>query len=423
MNATGPIPAAETPRPPAGVFEGRAMRGGIAAGLVAFALSLVAAAHPDLVEQVYSRGLYPPLVRLLATVSAQVPLALIEPLLLVFALLALRSAVRAFRARRPRGRPGALGAAAFRLVAAAGWLWLAFLIAWGLNYARPGPRVLLGLGAPQPERLGPLLEAIGSRLDGLRAVLPEDDEGVVIITPDLAAWDRHIAPLEAETFESLGLPGVRAGRAKWLAASPLSRRWSVSGFYGPLTGEPTVVHPAPPASLPFVVAHERAHLHGIATEDGASLFALLTLWRSPRPTARYAGWLALWSSLRLPVDGRHPGVRRDLLAIRRHVERYRGFEWRPIWRIYDRFLRSQGVRKGARSYADAAPWALQFLIERGLPQPLVSDGEFLGDGGEQLAPVGRLRERPRGAELAGDRQEVEQSGAPTAGDGDDLDVR
>ncbi|GAB4222106.1 MAG: hypothetical protein Kow0062_17990 [Acidobacteriota bacterium] len=406
------------------VLGGWRVRAGLVAGLVALALALAAPTVPGLVEIVYARGLYPPLVTGLASVSGLVTPSLIDPLIVLLAALVVRAAWRAHRALRPRGRLVAAAGVCVRVASAAGAVWLVFLLAWGLNYARPHPARLLRLGPPQPDRFEPLIREIGRRLDRLRAELPEDADGVVLIPPDLGAWDRHVAPLEAETFASLGLPAIRAGRAKWLLSSPLSRRWSVSGFYGPLTGEPTVVWPPAPASLPFVVAHERAHLHGIATEDGASLFALLTLWRSPRPTARYAAWLSLWTSLRLPVEGRHPGVRRDLVAIRRHVERWRGVEWRLAWRIYDRWLRTQGIREGARSYAGAAPLALQYLIDRGLPEPIASaGGEFLGDGGEQLAPVGRLGERPARAEPPGHGKEVEQARPAAPRDGDDPDVR
>jgi hypothetical protein len=187
------------------------------------------------------------------------------------------------------------------------------------------------------------------------------------MTQDLAALDRELAVLQAGVLDDAKLPRVAGGRTKRFVASPLMLRWGVSGVYGPFTGEPNVALPAAPGTLPFTVAHERAHLQGFAWEEDASFVALLTLWRSERPELRYAGWLALWIELQRPSKELSPGVQRDLAAIAHFYRAHRGREAPAVNRAYSAYLEAHGVKGGVASYARVADLALRWLAKHGVP--------------------------------------------------------
>ena len=196
-----------------------------------------------------------------------------------------------------------------------------------------------------------------------------------MMPPDLARLDAHLAEIQGELLAEMGWPRIDGGRTKVLSSSPLLRRWGVSGVYAAFTGEPNVVLPSAPTRLPFTVAHERAHLAGVGPEDAANHIALLTVWRSERPEVRYSGWLALWTYLRVDSRGRHPGVVRDLRAIRRFLAEHRGREAPQVWRAYDRYLKAHGVKEGRRSYGRVARLALAWLAREGFPEDALEAAE------------------------------------------------
>lgn len=348
------------------------MRLGLACGLASVVLFVVAGWLPGVVEGLYSRGLYPWVARGLSTVTGIVPISLAEVSFLLVVLLLPASVVWGFvRARRlDAGRWAALGTGVLWSAGLAGWIWSLFLVLWGFNYAREpldGPFRLTAA----PDRVQSLrwIGTVGARLDALRTGLEEDADGVVVMPDDLDSLDREIAGLQARVLGDAGLPAVSAGRVKPLASSPMLLRWRVSGFYGPFTAEPNIVFPAAPGLLPFVIAHERAHLAGIAEEGEASYVALRTLWASEDPRLRYSAWLALWLHLHPHVRGRAPGVVRDLRAISEFSTRHRGWERPLVAQAYDTYLKAHGVRGGSRSYGRVARLALVHLETFGLPDP------------------------------------------------------
>ncbi|UCF67046.1 MAG: DUF3810 domain-containing protein [Acidobacteriota bacterium] len=358
-------------RPPEIVAgQPRRVRAGLVAGVVMLVGFLLSRVTPDATEMIYARGLYPPLSRTLSFISSRVPFSLFELLVVVLIAMLLVSPAIGFRRARAEGasRRRAFAIAQLRLAGELGLIWALFLLLWGFNYARPEPDRLFGLErAVEKERAEALVAWMGQRLDILREQIAEDEQGVVVFGRSFAELDAEIGLLQAEALREAGLPAPASGRAKRFVTSPVLIRWGVSGIYGPLTGEPNIVDPAPPGRLPFVIAHERAHLAGFAWEEAASLVALLTLWRSDDPALRYAGWLALWVELRRKPDNRGPGVKRDLEAMAEFARLYLGREAPALRRVYSGYLKAHGVRGGTRSYGRVAGLALRYLDTRGMP--------------------------------------------------------
>jgi hypothetical protein len=342
---------------------------GVLAGIVAGIAFQLLRGRPALTESAYSAGPYPPVAGTLAALAALVPFSLAELSFAVVALVVLAAPVRGWRrTRRSYGsRPRAALSALATLAGTAGWTWALFLALWGFNYARPLAGQLFDLPKAERVRDAAMVARIPGILNALREGLPEDGQGIVAGPRDLAPLDAELARLQAEVLAEARLPRVAGGRTKRFVASPLMLRWGVSGVYGPFTGEPNIALPAAPGTLPFTVAHERAHLQGFAWEEDASFIALLTLWRSPRAELRYAGWLELWMELRRPSKELSPAVQRDLAAIAAFYRAHRGREAPAVNRAYSAYLEAHGVKGGVASYARVADLALRWLAVHGAP--------------------------------------------------------
>lgn len=355
------------PFPAIPAFPGRI---GIALGVLGLGAFLLASRFPDRADLIYGRAIYPRLVRELAALFAIFPFSVAEWVFLLVVLSVLTAAPRGYRYMRRDGgrRARSFLSAATHLAGAVGMWWFWFLLLWGLNYTRPFPAIQFGLQAPvKAAQKADIISGIVARLDQVRALAPEEADGVAQTPGDRRELDAHLRKLQAAALGDAGFPPVDRGRVKTLLGSPLLLRWGVSGVYGPFTGEPNIVWPAPPALLPFTMAHERAHLSGFAREDAASFVALLTCWRSERPAVRYSAWLALYLQLRLDPAERAAGVQRDVAAVSEFVKRHRGREAPLVWNAYGEYLKAHGIKEGVASYRGVADLALRWLARTGLP--------------------------------------------------------
>ena len=331
---------------------------------MAGALRAAAAWRPDLVEGVYARALYPGIARGLGAIARRVPFSLAEALaalaLIAAALVAARGIVRAVR--QPDGRRLLAGLAGFAAGAAA--VYVVFLIAWGLNYARLPLGVSVGLPVAPAARaeLAAACAELVALADAWRGEVEEDASGVARHRGGVAgALARAALGFEVAAG---GWP-VLAGSppvVKAAAFSPVLARLGISGIFVPVTGEAHVNTTLPEWTLPFTAAHEVAHQRGFAREDEANYLAFATGSRHPDPEARYAAALmasayALGALRRVDpaasgeLDGRRgAGTRRDLGALEAWRRKYEGRASAMNRRVNDAYLRSQGQADGVASY-------------------------------------------------------------------------
>jgi hypothetical protein len=139
------------------------------------------------------------------------------------------------------------------------------------------------------------------------------------------------------------------------------RMAGVDGLTAPAALE-TLLNPDLTApERPFVLAHEWAHLSGYAPEADANFIAwLVTQEPGTSPRTAYSGWLFLVSEAarQVPAATRRAslaalaaGPRQDLADIATRMASRVDLVERVGWRVYDSYLRSQGVEEGVRSYS------------------------------------------------------------------------
>ncbi|MFQ5791174.1 MAG: DUF3810 domain-containing protein [Acidobacteriota bacterium] len=334
---------------------------------LALLLRELAFGWPHWAEQGYGQWLYPQVARVMGSVNNRVPFSLAEGagvlLMLAFLVYLVRQLARS-RAGPRRATIFLLEVASFTWVAA-GIGALAFLFLWGFNYARPSlaERMRLPVDAVEVREVLDAGRRCAVRVTDLHRSLGAPPGEPTRLPMDLETLNDAIDL----ALGALALPGDRlvypTSRAKPLAASRLLSYLGLSGIFVAFTGEPSINALVPDASLPMVVAHEKAHQRGITDEGEANLVAFLACaGAEEHPYLRYAAYLnaasrlLAASSVHLPEEAGSAweelgeGPKRDLAAIREFWSRYRGRVSEAADRLNDTYLRSFGVREGVKSY-------------------------------------------------------------------------
>jgi hypothetical protein len=363
-------------------------------GLLPLAVLLQEAAFrfPKETEQVYGHWTYPYVAYILGGLNQIVDFSLAEAIGAVLLLGALVWTIAKWRRRRHKKDKWwivLLRAVATLWILAGSVAW-AFLLLWGLNYARPSLREQLDLSAEDIED-EEVLDA-GKRC----AILANSLYSALGVSPDhpttVPLEFRELNEVIDERLRELSLPGdsiqYPTSPVKKLFLSKAMSYLGISGVFIPFTGEPSMNGMIPDVFTPIAVAHEKAHQRGIANEGEANLVAFLTCSGAERYTyLRYSAYLYAATqligavSLRLPDEAKDAwnilgeGPRRDLTAVREFWARYEGRIAEVARDVNDTYLRSQRVPGGVESYSQVT----QLLVALDRQQHLTSAVDVIGN--------------------------------------------
>ena len=310
------------------------------------------------IESIYSTRLFPVFQAIVTRTSNLVPFALFDLIIVAVATWWLIQAIRDLRSRRQVGWLRAAGRIVVRTATVTAAAYLAFLLAWGLNYRR----------VPLQDKL----QFERSRLSSAAALsLAEHAVSQMNAQYEPAhqlGWaasgvvDRSLADAFATASHELGshaatVPGI----PKRSLLDAYFRRAGVAGMTDPYFLETFVASDLLPFERPFVVAHEWGHLAGFADEGDANFLAWLTCLRGTK-AHQYSGWLSLYSEVVGGLDRSDAmkvsaslaaGPRDDLRAIRERLRQNINPQVSAAgWRVYDSYLKANNVEAGAASYAD-----------------------------------------------------------------------
>jgi hypothetical protein len=327
-------------------------------GLVLFAAAAaLAPLPPALVERAYSTSLYLRLQRVVTSTSNLAPFALFDALLIV-TLAAWLIAVGVDLVRHRGAWMLIVARLLLRTIVWSAAFYLVFLLVWGLNYRRVrlADKLRFDPHAISSDAAMSLATATVGQLNALH------DRAHEMNWPGLAAVDPSLAASLDRTERELGAAATAVvGRPKLTLLDAYFRRAGVEGMTDPYFLETMVQSDVLPFERSFIVAHEWAHLAGYADESEANFVGWLTCLRASTPD-RYSGWLFLYGELARAVRPRDrgelsarlaPGPLADIQAIARRLQR----QLNPAvsaagWRLYDRYLKANGVEAGTASYAD-----------------------------------------------------------------------
>ena len=328
--------------------------------LLSIAAALAVAWAPPnagVVERWYARGLYPQLQALTTTVSNRVPVALFDIASIVVAVLAIVIWLHSIRVARRKRSVGPIGRGVVATLTLAALIYLWFLGAWGLNYARQPIETVMAYDASRvtPQQVRALAEHAIAEANRTHAAAHAAGFPAIDATP------QPLITAVREVEREFGRPRATVvARPKHSLFAPFFRASSVSGMLAPFFLETLVNPDLTGPERPYVLAHEWAHLSGYAPEDDASFVGLLAALRAG-PAAEYSAWLELAFTAvsqlqpvtqKLVLDHLAEGPRQDQRAIYQRVmaNRIETVD-RAAWATYDQLLRSQGVEEGVQSYS------------------------------------------------------------------------
>ncbi len=254
-----------------------------------------------------------------------------------------------------------------------------YLTSWGLNYLREPLSHSLNMDDPSDlspwdyEKLATdMLTLVGiSHKQGRHAADKADLEQMDI------AVDRSLRKLTQGTF-----PFQPPPRTKVLFMNECLNVFGISGVFSPVFMEPHVNSDLLPWERPYIMAHEKAHFLGFASETDANLLAYLACLSAESDMLRYSAALHLLISLgqhlpreklgmikeRLPADAREDiSARYD--RIRRNETRY-SLTVRLGRRVNDTYLKLNSQKLGVNSYQAALPHLAAWWKKEGLIRPL-----------------------------------------------------
>jgi hypothetical protein len=242
-----------------------------------------------------------------------------------------------------------------------GYVLFMFYVLWGYNYNRIPVEKQLGLdivplGKVEIEQR---LVGLTQELAAMRAALPAGGITAGRIGPGM---EQELRRVVEKVLSGHGFPVEGRVRARWMRPEGTFLRFSTAGLYLPFTGEGHVDPGLAPLQWPAVMAHELSHGYGFGDEGVCSFWALLACRTSKNPYIRYAGAMSYWRSLAAAYreydpaafarlrEGLPLAVKGDLEDIRRAMQRFPDWVPRLQYKVYDAYLKSQGIGEGMLNY-------------------------------------------------------------------------
>jgi hypothetical protein len=327
----------------------RSSRPGAAAwaAIAAALAAAVAPLPPEVVERVYSHGLYPRLQPVISSISGASPIALLDPAAAVLLAIGIVVCVRRYRAF---GWRSAVSRTLMTGLVTAAIIYLWFLLFWGFNYRRVPLERKLAYDPSQITREQGL--QLGRTAVDRANALVQEAKATPLDRESLLAALRRVQAHLRET------PLIAAPDPKRSLLALYFRKAAIDGMTDPFFLEIVVNPDVLPSERPFVLAHEWAHLAGFADESEANFIAWLTCLRAARD-AQYSGWLAAYQHIAsgLPLPDRRalaqalsPAVRADLDAERERFNRSSPAVRNAARGAYDTYLRANRIEEGIANY-------------------------------------------------------------------------
>jgi hypothetical protein len=240
-----------------------------------------------------------------------------------------------------------------------------FLMLWGFNYARQPLEKQLSLDTQVLDLKQIIKETkwATNEINLARNEIPNADTNALnssFLPPNLEDTMRQLL---VKVLKQYDYPTIGNMRGRLIFPKGFLMRLGASGIYLPWIGEGQVDGALRAAQLPFVMAHELAHGYGFGDEGSCNFWGYVACMASENPMIRYSGKLAYWRYIAAEYKYFKPeeyeifraenlsrGVFNDLEDMYSNSDKYP-----PIIpfqdQAYDTYLKFQGVEEGIESYS------------------------------------------------------------------------
>ena len=301
--------------------------------------------------------------RLLAYLTAWLPLSLAELLLLSIPLLLVLLVVVAYRHYCDSRRSMLVYLGIIFSIAVTVGILFVWSFAAGYFGTPLANKLDLEREKVSREELASTAEILVRELNALSTELTADESGSSVMPYSYAEMNRKLLSAYDRVHERYAFIDTFYSRVKPVMLSEPMSYTHITGVYTFFTGEANINVHFPDYTIPFTAAHELAHQRGIAREDEANFVAFLVCLESDDPYIRYSGYLnvyeyvasALYSAdrelYRKSAASLSDEVKQERAAYREFFERYRENVAASVSQsVNNGYLTSQGAPEGTRSY-------------------------------------------------------------------------
>ena len=241
-------------------------------------------------------------------------------------------------------------------------LFALFCLWWGVLYYSDSFTEQAGLERRNisVQELEAVTKYFAAQANTMAERVERDENGVCAMDKDaIFRRSTDIYDGAEQTFPCLTAPAVRA---KPVVLSRLLSYIHYTGFFFPYTAEANLNADSPVCLLPSTIAHELAHLRGVAREDEANFCAVIACMESGDDEYRYSGallayiylgnalynadyvaWKEVYSSL-------SENVCADLTANNAYWKQFETPAADVSEKVYESFLQTYGDDRGMQSY-------------------------------------------------------------------------
>jgi hypothetical protein len=314
-----------------------------------FLSTRLAVRNPGFVEHYYSEGIYPFVAVLLSTFSSLIPFSLWD-IFWFGTILLIISGLILIIFRRMKLLWYGLVLARFLSV-----LYLLFYLLWGYNYFRSSLETRLGW-----EKSGADETAFRSVFDSI--ITHTNTSYTSISASDYSLIDNLVEESFRKNSAEFGISypnGKR--RTKTMLFSSFFAKAGLNGYFGPFFNEVHLNRKVLQAEYPFVLAHEKSHQFGIASESEANLIAFVICTGSDDRRLQYSGYLYMLVYF-LP-DAAHLKDYQDfikkidkqvILDLQYRKKYYKGLQKEKLQKVQsaanNAYLKSNNIRQGIKNY-------------------------------------------------------------------------
>jgi hypothetical protein len=317
--------------------------------------------HPDLIENNYSKGLYPWVATALSALSNLFTFSLWDifwSVVVLVVLLALGMVI----ARKIR-----VGAFLLRTLQITALLYSFFYFAWGFNYFRqPIEKRLNWSRHIEKEDMFPtVLDSLISYANASR---------VELAVSDYPAIDSLVEASYREHASHFGYDYPNGSRRpKTMLFTWFFAKSGVSGYFGPFFNEVHLNGVLLPTEYPFVLAHEKAHQFGIPGEAEANFMAWYICNASTDKRLKYSANIQLLQYF-LSDPFHHEAIREylkrfdkkamaDIMAQRNHWKKLRNETLdKAQTTANNAYLKSNKIHEGVMNYNSVVRLAIEWYL-------------------------------------------------------------
>jgi hypothetical protein len=239
----------------------------------------LAIGNSEFVEHYYSTGLYPFIAKTFSSFNSLFPFSVWDVFWTLTVLLII-SGLFLVAFKKIKLRCFSLRVAQFF-----GLLYSLFYFVWGFNYFRPMIEIRNGWMRPGADEI-----VFRSILDTL--ITHTNLSYTSVSFPEYSNIDILIEDSYHKNSTEIGINypnGIR--RTKTMLFSSFFAKLGVNGYFGPFFNEVHLNNRVLPMEYPFILAHEKAHQFGIASEAEANLAAFIVCTASEDRRLQYSGYV------------------------------------------------------------------------------------------------------------------------------------